>query len=130
MMNWTEPYRTELNWTELNWTELNRTEQNWTELNWTELNWTELNWTELNWICVFCDKSSWVELSWVGVERNRVYQIANLNWRRTEYVGPNLVFCCSSAPRTPLTAGVTDRQMDRQTDRQTVIIKVLWALWY
>ena len=47
MMNWTEPYRTELNWTELNWTELNWTELNWTELNWTKLNWTELNWTEL-----------------------------------------------------------------------------------
>ena len=42
------------------------------------------------------------------------------NWRRTEYVGPNLVFCCSSAPRTPLTAGMT---------RQTGIIKWLWAFW-
>ena len=30
--------------------------------------------------------------------------------RRTEYMGPNLVFCCSSAPRIP------DRNYDRQTD--------------
>ena len=30
-------------------------------------------------------------------------------WRRTKYVEPNLNFCCLSAPRTPLTAGVTDR---------------------
>ena len=38
----------------------------------------------------------------------------------TKYVGPNLFFCCSSAPRTPLTAaGVTDGRTD--------IIKVLWA---
>ena len=40
-----------------------------------------------------------------------------LNWRCTKYVGPNLVFCCSFALRTPLTAGVTERQTDRQTDR-------------
>ena len=40
-----------------------------------------------------------------------------LYWRPTEYVGPNSFFCCSSAMQTPLTAGVTDRQMDRQTDR-------------
>ena len=67
-------------------------------------------------------------------------------------MGPNSVFCCSSAP---LIAGVTDRQTDRhthtqtdrhtdiqtyrQTDRQTdrqadrqtykhTVIKVFWAL--
>ena len=34
-------------------------------------------------------------------------------------MGPNLVFCYSFAARTPLTAGVTDRQTGRQTDRQT-----------
>ena len=39
--------------------------------------------------------------------------------RRTEYVGLNLIFCCSSALRTPLTAGATDRWTGRQTDRQT-----------
>ena len=31
-------------------------------------------------------------------------------------MGPNLVFCCSFAARTPLTAGVTDRKTERQTD--------------
>ena len=36
------------------------------------------------------------------------------------YVGPTSGFCCSSAPQTPLTAGVRDGQTD--------IIKVLWAL--
>ena len=34
-------------------------------------------------------------------------------------MAPNLVFCCTSAPRTPLTAGVTDRQTDRRTDGRT-----------
>ena len=29
-----------------------------------------------------------------------------------KHVGPNLVFCCSYAPPTPLTAGVTDRRTD------------------
>ena len=33
-----------------------------------------------------------------------------------EFVGPNLVFCCSSAPQIPLAAGVTDRQKDGRRD--------------
>ena len=34
-------------------------------------------------------------------------------------MGPTFVFCCSSAPRIPLTEGVTDRQTDGRTDGRT-----------
>ena len=43
--------------------------------------------------------------------------------KTNKYVGPNLVFCCWSAPRTLQTAGMTDVWTDGQTD----IIKGLWA---
>ena len=39
------------------------------------------------------------------------------NGRNTKYVGTNLVFCYSSAPPIPLTAGMTDRRTDEETDR-------------
>ena len=42
-----------------------------------------------------------------------------LVWKRAKYVGPNSVFFLSYAPRTLLTAGVTDVQKN--------IIKGLWA---
>ena len=44
---------------------------------------------------------------YITVERLKTYKVR----------GNDQSFCCSSALRTPLTAGVTDRQTDRQTDR-------------
>jgi hypothetical protein len=75
---WTEPNRTDLNWTELNWTELNRTDLKWTELKWTEMNRTGLNWTELNQTQLTSTELNWTEL-------NRT----DLNWTELNETEPN-----------------------------------------
>ena len=69
--------------------------------------------------------------SWIGHQPEEKLLKTN-----TEYVGRKLVFCCSSAPRTPLTACVTGRQTYRRTDRQTdrhnkgalglLVLKIPW----
>ena len=52
-----------------------------------------------------------------------VYEIVQTIFKDEQVRGTELYFCCSSAPRTPLTAGMTDVWTDGQTD----IIKGLWA---
>ena len=42
-----------------------------------------------------------------------------ISWRRTEYMGWNVVSCTSRLK--PLSAGVTDVHADMHTDRQTKI---------
>ena len=62
-----------------------------------------------------------------------LYFVHKSRIERIENVGPSLVFCCSSAPRTPLLPCRTDRKVDQilvsdSADRETKGINmILWT---